>query len=93
MTQDAEEPRRERRPCDLQTKAQVRAWLEDPLNHVRTALYVIKWDGATPYISIAPKNRLLEVDESFLEAILYEHRRRKTRPQSDDTNTAIPEET
>ena len=78
MNTGTETPRR--KECRLESVQDVREWLSDPENQVKTALYVIKWTGATPAISVHPVNRLNDLlgDRLFALAVLEEHFRRKT---------------
>lgn len=84
MTESIEKS--DRRSCDLHSVQDVRDWLAQPENQVRSALYIIKWDGATPYISVAPVDRRvdLECNDALATCVLLEHRRRKFRPKTED---------
>lgn len=67
------------RKCVLETVEDVRAWLSKPENQIKTGLFVIKWEGATPLISIWPVNRLTDLmnDRLFALVVLEQHVIRK----------------
>ena len=60
--------------------------LLDPKNHVRTELYVIKWDGIYPFLA---ENRLKELqsDRALAEVTYWEYLRRKRRPKDEPEPT------
>ena len=71
---------RVRKKCELLTIADVREWCSRPENQIRTALFIVKWDGCAPLISVAPTDRLRAVmddNEGLARAILVEHLRRR----------------
>jgi hypothetical protein len=78
--------KKERRTCELNTLDDVKQWLHSPENQIKTELYIIKWDGATPSIATGPRNRLAELDndDALATVVLLEHRRRKFRPRTED---------
>lgn len=79
---------------DLDTLAGLREWLSHPANWKKTELFVVGWNGLTPWISshhawkLAPDSAH---GQSLLEVILWDRRKRKSRPRPDDPEEAKPE--
>jgi hypothetical protein len=73
------------RRCDLRTVAEVKEWLRRPENQIRSSTFIIKWDGATPSISVHPTNRLADLEENdgLATVVLCEHIRKKARVLKD----------
>lgn len=83
------------RECDLNTVDDVLKWFQDPAHQIKTDLFVVRWVGATPYISTGPShNRLadMEHDPAFAQVVLLEHRRRRTRPRPEDSEMETSDE-
>jgi hypothetical protein len=70
---------KENERCVLRTIRDVREWLSKPEHQIKSGIHVVKWVGATPYISVAPINRLDTVMNNragLAAVILIEHMRR-----------------
>ena len=60
----------------------VREHLLKKENHIKTDLFVIKWDGLYPYLAES-RLKLLQEDNALAEVTYYEYQRRKRRPKDE----------
>lgn len=53
-----------------------------PENHIKTDLFVIRWDGLHPYLAVS-RLKDLQSDRALAEVTYVEYLRRKRRPKDE----------
>lgn len=61
---------------NLLTVADVRTWLSHPSNQLETRLFIVKWDGLVPKVSVHHVERMM-VEDGFCEVVIWEQQRRR----------------